>query len=261
MSERGYLPGHGAASALMAQRRADRDAAFLARHLRPGMRVLDCGCGPGTITTGLAALIAPGDIVGIDLSELEIARARTRARRLGVDNAVFQVGDAGALDFADGTFDAVLFHGVLCHLEAPHRALAEACRVARPGAVIGAREPIMRGDLFHPPDGLIAHMAAAYRQARARGPGDPDIGSRLRGLLGAVGLTDVTAGASYEAHADARSLTEHFLPVVREHADRGTIDTALESDLDPVAATLAWTAAADSFFARAWGEAVGFLPH
>lgn len=258
VNARDYLPGHAAASAMMARRRADRDAAFFARHLRPGLRVLDCGCGPGTIAIGLAELIAPGSVIGVDISELEVGRARAGAQRLGVVNAEFVVADVTALKFADASFDAILFHGVLCHLKDPSRALAEALRVARPGALIGAREPDMRGDLYHPPDGPVARMASAYQRARARGPGDPTIGSQLRGLFAAAGLRDVEAAASYECYADAQRLAEHFLPVVRESARRGALTGVLHPDIDPVAATSSWTAAPDSFFARSWGEAIGF---
>jgi ubiquinone/menaquinone biosynthesis C-methylase UbiE len=59
---------HGSAfDAQLTRRTAAREGAFFLPHLRPGMRVLDCGCGPGSITVGLAAAVAPGQAVGIDL--------------------------------------------------------------------------------------------------------------------------------------------------------------------------------------------------
>ena len=65
-------------------RRTGQVAAFLAPHLRAGMRLLDCGCGPGSITVNLARAVAPGEAIGIDLREdaLEQGRARPRAKDL-----------------------------------------------------------------------------------------------------------------------------------------------------------------------------------
>jgi ubiquinone/menaquinone biosynthesis C-methylase UbiE len=48
-------------------RRTGAAAAFLAPYLQPGMRLIDCGCGPGSITADLAQLMAPGLVVGVDL--------------------------------------------------------------------------------------------------------------------------------------------------------------------------------------------------
>src|SRR6478672_5437242 len=62
-----YTHGHAPATLRQhAQRTADEAAAFLLPHLRPGMRLLDVGCGPGSITRGLAAAVAPAEAVGID---------------------------------------------------------------------------------------------------------------------------------------------------------------------------------------------------
>ena len=65
-----YTPGYSVnAASFMARRTIDSHAAFLKPHLRPGMRVLDVGCGPGTITQGIAAAVAPGEVTGIDQGE------------------------------------------------------------------------------------------------------------------------------------------------------------------------------------------------
>ena len=85
-------------------------------HLKPGLRVLDLGCGPGSISVGLAKAIEPGELHGIDMEESQIAIARASAAAGGHSNATFHVGDAKNLPFEDGYFDAVHTHAVLMHI-------------------------------------------------------------------------------------------------------------------------------------------------
>ena len=69
-----YTMGYGpAATGLMAMRSAQSHAGFFLPHLKPGMKVLDCGCGPGTITLGFAEVVAPGTAVGTDIEESQVA--------------------------------------------------------------------------------------------------------------------------------------------------------------------------------------------
>src|SRR5687768_14970495 len=65
---------------VMTQRSAQEAAGFLLPHLSSGMRLIDCGCGPGSITLGLAEAIAPGEVVGVDVSEGALEAARTLAQ-------------------------------------------------------------------------------------------------------------------------------------------------------------------------------------
>ena len=82
---------------LLGRRSAESHAAHLLPHLKPGNRVLDFGCGPGTITVGLARAVEPGEVHGIDMEESQIAMARSAAEAGGHANATFHVGDATAL--------------------------------------------------------------------------------------------------------------------------------------------------------------------
>ena len=59
-----YTMGYGPAStSIMASRTAESHAGFFLPHVKRGMSVLDCGCGPGTITIGFADIVAPGNVV------------------------------------------------------------------------------------------------------------------------------------------------------------------------------------------------------
>src|SRR3954451_19245439 len=93
-----YSHGHHA-SVLRSHRwrTVENSAAYLVPHLRPGLEVLDVGCGPGTITGDLRERVAPGRVVGLDVSPapLDEARRLADARGVAVD---FAVGDVYALE-------------------------------------------------------------------------------------------------------------------------------------------------------------------
>src|SRR5580765_8104219 len=100
-------------------RTVENSAAYVAARFTPGARVLDVGCGPGTITVDIAQRVAPGRVLGFDRAEAVLEPARTAARDAGVDNVEFAVGDVYALDLPDGSFDVVHAHQVLQHLTDP----------------------------------------------------------------------------------------------------------------------------------------------
>ena len=81
---------------LLQRRSTARNAAHLLPLLRPGMRVLDLGCGPGTISVGLAKAVEPGELIGIDIEESQIEMARMAARDGRHRNARFQAGDSAS---------------------------------------------------------------------------------------------------------------------------------------------------------------------
>jgi SAM-dependent methyltransferase len=76
MNEQYTQQGNPEAEAIFAARTAFREAAFFLPRLRRGMQLLDVGCGSGSITLGLAQVVAPGEVVGIDLQAPQIERAR-----------------------------------------------------------------------------------------------------------------------------------------------------------------------------------------
>ncbi|GAC1314393.1 MAG: hypothetical protein NVSMB2_03760 [Chloroflexota bacterium] len=125
----GYAEEH---QRLYGRRAADQDAAFLISSLVPGMRLLDCGCGPGSITVGLAKAVHPGDVVAIDIAPVQLDRARQLADEHGASNITFQLADIYKLPFPDNSFDAGFAHNVLEHLRDPLAALREMRRVLRP---------------------------------------------------------------------------------------------------------------------------------
>jgi SAM-dependent methyltransferase len=100
-----------------------------------GERVLDVGCGTGSLTFALARRPGLRSICGVDYSAAYI----DHAKRLHNDPRIeFRTGDACTLPFPDAAFDRVLALLVLHFVAEPERAVAEMCRVARPGATIAA---------------------------------------------------------------------------------------------------------------------------
>ena len=91
---------------LLRRRSAGRNAAHLLPSLQPGMDILNLGCGPGSITLGLAQAVYPGQATGLENPE-QVELARHGAAEGRVENARFVTGDALELPFPDSSLDAV----------------------------------------------------------------------------------------------------------------------------------------------------------
>ncbi len=131
-------------------RRAASHAAFFLPYVRPGMTLLDCGCGPGTITLDFATLVAPAEVIGVDIEVSQLRFAWAQAADRENSNTHFSVADLYALPFPDSTFDAVFLHGVLEHMQTPVAALGEVRRVLKHGGIVGARHADFGGFLLEP---------------------------------------------------------------------------------------------------------------
>ncbi|WP_399944459.1 class I SAM-dependent methyltransferase [Streptomyces sp. BBFR25] len=174
-------------------RTAENSAAYLLGSLRPHMRVLDIGCGPGTITADLAELVPNGHVTGVDRSPEIVERARATAAARGLGNTDFAVADVHALDYPDDTFCVVHAHQVLQHVGDPVRALREMKRVAKPNGIIAVRDSDYAAMTWYPASPGMDDWLDLYRRvARANG-GEPDAGRRLKAWALEAGFTDITA--------------------------------------------------------------------
>ncbi len=182
-------------------RTAANSAAYLLPHLRSGLDLLDVGCGPGTITSELAALVAPGRAVGID-REPEVIE---EARRSSAGRAEFLSGDVYGLDFQDGSFDVVHAHQVLQHLADPLAALTEMRRVLRRGGLLATRDADYGAFLWHPADVRLDRWREIYTAVCARNGANADAGRRLPSWVAAAGFDDLEGSSSNWTFADAAS--------------------------------------------------------
>ncbi|NBE56840.1 class I SAM-dependent methyltransferase [Streptomyces boluensis] len=192
-----YTHGHHA-SVLRSHtwRTAANSAAYLVGELKPHMKILDVGCGPGTITADLAALVPQGSVTGVDAAPGILDTARAAVAERGLDNVEFAVADVHALDFPDDTFCVAHAHQVLQHVGDPVQALRELRRVVKPGGIVAVRDSDYAAMTWYPQvPGLEDWLDLYRRVARANG-GEPDAGRRLKSWALEAGLTEVTATSS-----------------------------------------------------------------
>ena len=263
-----YLHGHHD-SVLRSHRwrTAENSAGYLLARLEPGAHVLDVGCGPGTITVGLAARVPGGQVVGIDMVGDVLAAARHEAETAGQRNVRFEAGDVYRLGYPDAAFDVVHAHQVLQHLADPAAALREMRRVARPGGLVAARDGDYGGMLWYPADPELEEWRALYqRVARASG-GEPDAGRRMLSWAHAAGFTDVTATASAWCYASPQDRAWWGSSWAERVTQSSFADRALEhglatrSDLDRLGqAWLRFAASDDGWFMIPSGEILCPVP-
>ncbi|KAL4863847.1 hypothetical protein BDV12DRAFT_206156 [Aspergillus spectabilis] len=155
-------------------RTAQNSAPHLLPHLHPNQKILDVGCGPGSITVDLARLVPSGHVTGIEYVSDPLDQARDFAASQGVTNIDFRVGDIYSLPFADESFDIVHVHQVLQHISEPVKALRELRRVVKPGGFVSVRESASM-TWFPENQEISAWLELTTRMAKAKG-GNPHPG-------------------------------------------------------------------------------------
>ena len=188
---------------LLDRRSAESHATHLLPHLRSGQRVLDFGCGPGTITVGLARSVEPGEVHGIDLEESQIELARAAAKAGGHDNVTFHVGDVTDLPFDDDSFDVAHCHAVLMHVPDTPAVLSEVKRVLKPGGIISGREMFVSSSFLEPSDESTDAAWATFGRLLAANGGHPQMGRELKSTFLEAGFSDIQTGASFDFFGSA----------------------------------------------------------
>jgi SAM-dependent methyltransferase len=226
----------------------------------------DLGCGAGSLTLGIAAAVAPGEVLGVDLQPGVIERARTAAADAGLRNVQFEVGSMDGLELPEASFDLVHFSGTLGYLKDPLAAPKLAFRALKSGGLVAAREPQKGGDWFGGPcaEAITLFFHVAVVNWRADG-GDPCLGLRLGGLLRQAGFEQIQQRPIYSpALSDVQATARAVLPALdradlRERAvARGWVTRATWDQLAGQIAT--WAADETSIAAFAECSAIGVKP-
>ena len=246
---------------------AENSAKFLLPYLRPGLRVLDFGCGPGTISVGMARAAAPGEMHGVDMEESLIEMARSVAALQRQDNAIFHVGDVTDLEFEDSFFDVAHCRSVLMHVPDTVAVLSEIKRVLKPGGIIACREMICDSAFTYPDFGIMKRSWDMFADLVAADDGHPQMGKDLKGHILEAGFANIRMSASFSVYnspvqiAHIHRLISQWLlsPEVAEAAIKyGASSERLVNDLQ--VAYDRWKEHPGALFTFAYGEAIANKP-
>ncbi len=181
--------------------------------LRPGIRIVEVGCGTGDLTRYLAELVgAECSIVGVDMRTASLKTAAAETKKAGLSGKIsYRKGYADDIPVEEGYADLTCCRTLLMHLTEPLKAVKEMIRVTRKGGTVAAIERSGMHSFYDPAnEGLIRlgeKMYAAYLNGVRKLEGkDFAIGEKLPTLFVEAGLKQVRAEAQADAwlNCDAR---------------------------------------------------------
>lgn len=255
---------HGHHEAVLSSHRArtaENSAGYLLDRLKTGDRVLDIGCGPGTITADFAQLVTPGQVVALDREPSIVAEAVRLAESRSIRNLTAVVGDVYDLDFDDARFDIVHAHQVLQHLSDPVAALGEMARVTRPDGIVAVRDADYQAMTWFPYDPRLDRWMEMYQAVARSNQAEPNAGRELLSWCSQVGFTQVIPSASVWCFADPETRqwwgglwAQRVLssPLAHQALEGGM---ASQADLDDFAdAFNEWSASPHGWFSVLHGE-------
>lgn len=146
----------------------------------PHLKLLDVGCGSGSITIELAKLIPEGQVTGLDISGAILESAKVHAERQRVSNTTFIKGDVHDLPLPNRSFDVVCTHQAVAHFQDRHKAIKELARVTRKRGVICMREGDLRTGKFSAGYEVLDECFQVIIKVHEEQGGSSDAGRRLK---------------------------------------------------------------------------------
>jgi ubiquinone/menaquinone biosynthesis C-methylase UbiE len=247
-------------------RRARVWVGFLLPYLKPGMSLLDCGCGVGSITLDLAEIVAPGPVIGLDMDEGQLEIARQSARERGLNNVTFEQGDVYRLRFTDETFDAVLAHTLLYHLNNQLKALKELRRVLKPGGIVAISDDDLDTITISPDDPLAHKLIDIMRNIVLFNGGNPFYSRHLRRYLLEAGFVRTEGFAVAADHYGRLEETRRMANIMRRLLNDPVLKNiilsqgwATQAELDEIKTWVQeWGERPDAFMAIMYCAALGW---
>jgi SAM-dependent methyltransferase len=210
------------------------------RHIpaQPGMRILDAGCGSGSMARETAKATPDANVVGIDLRENYIDYARRRTAEEDLKNLSFETGDIRQLPYSDDSIDIIWTKYVLQWVTEPMRAMREFARVLKPGGLLVSANFDGFALTHQPPDPAIQPMAEFIFGSLV----DSFIGRKMAGMCRESGLVGI----------DVKMEADHVYTVVGkiDPERRRNWEVQWSSARKPAANLLGSEALADAFIER-----------
>ena len=225
---------------------AEKCAAHLLPFLKPGLSVLDFGCGTGGISMGLAKAIEPGELHGVDMEQSQIDLARAAARNSGCNNTIFHVADVTTLPFEDGFFDVAHCHNVLLHIPDTGAVLSEVRRVLKPDGLIACRELVFESSVSYPGSERTKILWEMYMDVLKADDGHPEMGADLKNQLLMSGFTNVRASMSFSTFNKPEEISAFHDLVTKGFLSREITEAAIKYG--------AWTEKMSREVREAWDE-------
>lgn len=259
-----YAPGwDDDALSMMGRRTAGARAGFVLPFLTDAARVVDVGCGPGSITVGLARAAPAVSVLGLDQEDSQIGLARAAAGAAGTANVAFEQGSAYRLPVAEGSVDVVFAHAVFDHLADPAGALGEFGRVLGPGGVIAVSSSDWSQAVLDPFDADVERALEGHYLLRRRAGGDPFAGGVLAEWVAAAGFVDVVARRVDRVDMAYDELARYVgirVDAALDHEERVHADPADHETLRRAAEASQRWAARRGHFTQCWIEVTARLP-
>ena len=249
------------------KRSAAEKARFLLPYLKETDHLLDCGCGPGSITLDFASLLSEGFAKGIDIEPSQVKYSKKLMEERKVQNAAFQTANILNLPFEDDAFDVAFTHAVLWTVKDPFAAIQELKRVVKPGGIIASREPSSEGLLYYPESKVFEKALRLQFQAQGALGSDRNLGKKLSYYFSQANLNEIKLSVSSDVYSSPEKRHQLAQYSIAAWSDAPwsehirAMSWASESDITSFQqALLDWQGSEGAFVSATWCQAIGQVP-